>query len=198
MIYPKPFQELIAHFAKLPSIGPRLAERLVMHLFKQGISDRNSFGEAIMALNTLQTCTRCHNIAQEQECVICKDKNRNTKVICVVEDALDIIPIERTKIYNGLYHVLGGVMETRPKNQNTLTINALLNRVKNESPKEIILATNLTTEGDITALYLQQKISQYPNTTTTRLGRGMPTGSDIEYADETTLSAALMNRGNMK
>lgn len=180
----------------MPGIGPKMAERLVLFLFK-GEKDRcDDFSVALEHLKDLQNCSLCFNIAQGDHCLICLDKNRDTSKICVVEEALDIIPIERTKSFTGLYHVLGGTLETNKANGSDITIPQLLARISDTSVSEVVIATNLTTEGDVTALYLKRKIDPL-NIKVTRLARGLATGSDIEYADDMTLKSALTNRANM-
>ncbi|PJA87097.1 MAG: recombination protein RecR [Candidatus Moranbacteria bacterium CG_4_9_14_3_um_filter_42_9] len=191
-MYPKSFKKLIDHFASLPSVGPKMAERLVLFLFKQDSAKLKDFSESLADLKNLHTCQKCFNIAEGTLCEICKNKQREQKTICVVEDPLDIISIEKTGIYKGLYHVLGGVVLFGNGNQD-LKIKELLKRVEEEKVEEIILAVNPTTEGDATALYLKSKLKDF-NVKITRLARGLSTGGDIEYADEITLSSALTNR----
>lgn len=194
MSYPKPFQKLIDNFSSLPSVGPKMAERLVLYLFKQDKEKINGFAENLQAIKELKICQKCFNISEGDICAICEDSGRDQKTICVVEEPLDIISIERTKKYSGLYHVLGGTMETSSSKENPdLKISQLMERIKKEGTQEVILAMNPTTEGDLTALYLKRKI-QPLGIKLTRLGRGLSTGGDIEYADETTLSEALTNR----
>lgn len=194
MSYPKPFQKLIDNFSALPSVGPKMAERLVLYLFKQDKEKISEFAENLQAIKELKICQRCFNISEGNLCEICQDSGRDPKTICVVEEPLDVISIERTKKYGGLYHVLGGTMETGNDKKNPdLKISQLLERIKKERTQEVILAMNPTTEGDLTALYLKRKI-QPLKIKLTRLGRGLSTGGDIEYADETTLSEALTNR----
>jgi recombination protein RecR len=192
MLYPKSFQKLIENFSSLPSVGPKMAERLVLHLFKQSREKVQEFSENLENIQHLKSCRRCFNIAEEELCEICKNKNRNPKTICVVEEPLDIISIEKTKVYSGLYHVLGGMIYSDEKSAE-LKIPELLTRVKNEKIEEVIIATNPTTEGDATAFYLKKKL-QPLGVKISRLARGMATGGDIEYADEITLSSALTNR----
>jgi len=172
-----------------------MAERLVLFLFKQDSAKLKDFSESLADLKNLHTCQKCFNIAEGTLCEICKNKQREQKTICVVEDPLDIISIEKTGIYKGLYHVLGGVVLFGNGNQD-LKIKELLKRVEEEKVEEIILAVNPTTEGDATALYLKSKLKDF-NVKITRLARGLSTGGDIEYADEITLSSALTNRREM-
>ncbi len=195
-MYPKTFQKLINNFSQLPSIGPRLAERLVLHLFKQKKEIIDDFAKNLLALKNLKSCQRCYNLAETKYCEICNNNNRNQKIICVVEDPLDIIALEKTKKYQGLYHVLGGTIENEEKIK-YLNVNQLIHRIKKEQTEELIIATNPTTEGDLTAFYLKEKLKSYP-IKITRLARGLSTGGDIEYADEITLSSALINRQKIK
>jgi recombination protein RecR len=191
-MYPKAFQKLIRNLSSLPSIGPKMAERLVLFLFKQDREKIKEFAENLLEIKNLSICKRCFNIAEGELCEFCKDTKRDQHSICVVEEPLDIISIERTKAYLGLYHVLGGVIQVGNGGED-LKIPQLIDRIENEHTTEVILATNPTTEGDATALYLKRKI-QPLNVKVTRLGRGLSTGADLEYADELTLSEALTNR----
>lgn len=192
-MFPKPFRKLIDNFSSLPSIGPKMAERLVLHLFKQDKNKIEEFAENLKNLKNLKICRRCFNIAEGELCEICRNKNRDQKTICVVEEPLDIISIERTGIYKGLYHVLGGVIFSSAKEKTELKIPELLSRIKKEKISEVIIATNPTTEGDATVLYLKRKLLPL-KVKISRLARGLATGGDIEYADEQTLSEALTNR----
>lgn len=195
IVYPKIFQKLIENFSALPSVGPKMAERLVLFLFKQDEDKILEFAKNLTQLKNLQHCKKCFNISEGEMCGICTNRNRPHTTICVVEDSLDIISIERTGLYRGVYHVLGGSLDTNTEN-NELKIPELLKRVKEEKPEEIIIATNPTTEGDLTSLYLKRKLQDF-DIKITRLGRGLSTGGDIEYADEITLSSALTNREKM-
>lgn len=172
-----------------------MAERLVLFLFKQDIEKIKDFAENLLEIKNMQICRRCFNIAESEYCEYCKDPKRITTIICVVEEPLDIISIEKTKLYNGLYHILGGVIDIGEGAD--LKISELLSRITNEKIKEVILATNPTTEGDATALYLKRKLQNFNGLKITRLGRGLSTGADIEYADERTISEALTNRKEM-
>lgn len=193
-MYPKSFKKLIDYFAALPGIGPKMAERLVLYLFKEDQEKLAGFAESLSDFKlSLKTCKTCGNISEDDLCHICKDQKRERKIVCVVEDALDVIAIERTKKYNGLYHVLGGVLDPVKTNQNNLRISDLEKRIEKEGIEEFILATNPTTEGDATALYIARLLKP-KEVKVTRLARGLSTGSDIEYADELTLSSAIMNR----
>ncbi len=192
-MFPKSFQKLINHFASLPSIGPRLAERLVLHLWKYDQKKLNDFSETLRDLKKkIGFCKQCFNISENGLCSICADKKRNRQIICVVEEPLDIIAFEKTRKFNGLYHVLGGTINSRAEN-GELKIKELLARLKNGGAEEVIIATNPTTEGEATALYLARLIRPL-RVKATRLARGLPTGGDIEYADEATLTGAIEGR----
>jgi len=194
-MYPKSFQKLIDYFAALPSVGPKMAERLVLYLFKQDKMSLNDFGETLAKLKVnLRACSQCGNISEGDLCEICRDTKRDQKKICVVEEPLDIIAIEKTKKYAGLYHVLGGTLSGLKNNSSSqLHLKELENRIKNEGTEEVILALNPTTEGDATALYVARHLKPL-EVGITRLARGLSTGGDIEYADELTLSSAILNR----
>jgi recombination protein RecR len=196
-MFPKSFQKLIDHFAALPSVGPKMAERLVLHLFKQDQEKLNDFSEMLKDLKTkISFCTQCFNISENGLCAICQDKKRDISIICVVEDPLDVISIEKTRQMRGLYHVLGGTINAPADKNNQLKIRELIARLKKEKIAEVIIATNPTTEGEATALYLARLIKPL-NIKTTRLARGLPTGGDIEYADEVTLRGAIEGRKEM-
>lgn len=194
-MYPKTFQKLIRHFSSLPSVGPKMAERLVLFLFKQEREKIEEFSKDLAAIKDIQTCQRCFNVAENELCEICRNPKRDHHSLCVVEEPLDILSIERTRVFNGVYHVLGGVIDSG-ENNTELTISQLLSRIPQEEIKEVIIATNPTTEGDATAFYLKRKLKDF-SVKVSRLGRGMSTGGDIEYADEMTLSSALTNRQEM-
>lgn len=194
-MYPKSFQKLIDYFAALPSVGPKMAERLVLHLFKQDKISLKDFGETLSNLKiNLRNCSKCGNISEEDLCGICRDTKRDRVKICVVEEPLDIVAIERTKKYAGLYHVLGGNLSgLKSSNSSELRLNELEKRIKEEKIEEVILAMNPTTEGDATSLYVARALKPF-DIKITRLARGLSTGGDIEYADELTLSSAIINR----
>jgi recombination protein RecR len=191
-MYPKAFQKLIKNLSSLPSVGPKMAERLVLFLFKQDIEKIQDFAENLLEIKNMKICHKCFNIAEGDLCEYCKDSKRDQHSICVVEEPLDIISLERTKAYQGLYHVLGGTLQVGDAGEN-LKISQLLDRVKQEKTTEVVLAMNPTTEGDTTALYLKRKL-QPLNVKVTQLGRGLTTGGDIEYIDEHTLVSAIANR----
>lgn len=195
-MYPPSFKKLIEHFASLPSVGPKMAERLTLHLFKRPQEELNDFAESLRAITGLRTCSRCFHIAEDTLCNICADSRRDPSLLCVVEEPMDVIALERTNRYRGRYFVLGGTLDVSPKKSSaapSLHIDEFLARVESEPIVEVILAMNPTTEGDLTSLYLERKLATH-SIKITRLGRGLATGGDIEYADEFTLASALTHR----
>ncbi len=192
-MFPKSFQKLIDHFSSLPSVGPKLAERLVLYLWKQDKAKIEAFAESLKDIKTkVGFCEACFNIAENGLCAVCADKSRDKSTLCVVEEPLDIISMEKTKLMRGLYHVLGGTLSASPKSKD-LKIKELLARAKKPEIVEIIIATNPTSIGEATALYIARLLKP-SNKKVTRLARGLPTGGDIEYADEATLSGAIEGR----
>lgn len=196
-MFPKSFQKLIDHFSSLPSVGPKMAERLVLYLFKQEQEKLDDFSQIVRDLKkNIHYCTQCFNISENGLCAICADKKRDQTTICVVEEPLDIIALEKTRRMRGLYHALGGTINAPADKNNPLKIHELLARLKKNNIAEVIIATNPTTEGEATALYLARLIKPL-NIKTTRLARGLPTGGDIEYADEATLRGSIEGRRKM-
>lgn len=198
MKYPQAVQNLIEQLSSLPSVGPKTAERYVFYLLKQREDKIKSLAEAIYDLpKNITTCRSCHSWAETNPCPICADKNRQEEVICVVENSQDLAAIEATKQYTGKYFVLGGLIDTIHNIQpSDLNIGRLADRVKNGLIKEIILALNFTMEGETTSLYLTRLFKDHLKIT--RLARGLPSGSDLEYADELTLGSALKYRHEIK
>ena len=195
-------RKLIESFERLPGIGPKTAERLVFYLLHTPQHYLEDFAMSLANLkkNTKQ-CAICHNVSDHDPCPVCTDKGRLHTQICVVEHPLDILAVERGGFYSGVYHVLHGAID--PLNNilpEQLFIASLISRLKNSPVKEIILATNPTVEGEATAMYIQQLVAKSlpaggPKTIEiTRLGRGLPTGADIEYADSQTLARAFEGR----
>lgn len=205
MNLPKPAENLIRQMSRLPGIGPKFAERLVFFLAAEPKQSIAALSAALSDFSKkIRSCSDCGNISEEIICPICQDPRRDRTKICVIENASDIFAIEKTGQYKGLYHILGGVISPHrdlvPEN---LKINQLIKRIsaakeKNAGKKieEIIIATNPNTEGDATALYLA-KILSPRKIKITRLARGLPTGGELEYADETTLTNAIMGRRNI-
>lgn len=196
-ILPQSVQNLIDEFSRLPGIGPKSAQRLAFYLLR-GTKERvNILGEAVLNIKeNIKICSICSNLAEEDPCVICSDSKRNNTQIMVVEEPLDIIAFESTGKFEGKYHVLhGAISPVEGIGPDDLYIKQLLDRIHLGGINEIILATNINVEGEATAMYLQ-KIIQPLDIKVTRIARGLPVGSDIEYADAITLSRALEGRGD--
>jgi recombination protein RecR len=191
----EPLLIAIEELSKLPGIGRKTAQRLAMHILKNDQDSVDKFLKAIADLKTkLFFCKRCFNITEDDLCEICKSVKRDTTKICVVEEASDVIAIEKTNEYNGLYHVLGGVLSPLAGiSAHDLKIKELLSRFENENISEIILAINPDTEGETTSLYLARLIKPL-NIKVTRIARGIPIGGDLEFADEATIGRAMLNR----
>lgn len=183
--------------AKLPGIGPRMAQRLTFALLKRDPKDNQALIKTLESLSQdVLRCSQCGFYAQSDPCTLCQGQGRDTHTLCVVEQPQDLMAIERTGKFNGMYHVLGGALSPIDGiGPDELGIPKLINRIKN-SITEVILATNPTMEGDATAHYLQSVIKPM-NVRITRIARGLPSGSDLEYADETTLSMALTSRSEI-
>ncbi len=199
MNYPsKLVEEAVNEIAKLPSIGKKTALRLVLHLLKQEEAFTQSLTQALTKLRTeTNYCIECHNISDTTICNICANKLRDRSLVCVVEDMRDVIAIENTHQYNGLYHVLGGVISPiEGISPNELNIDSLIQRVSQHTEiKEIILAISATMEGDTTAFYITKKLQPFHVKVTT-LARGVPVGSELEYTDEVTLGRSILSRVN--
>ncbi len=194
----EPIARLIEELNKLPGIGPKSAQRLTYHLLRAPKEEVEALAEAIRAIKErLTLCSTCLNITDSDPCVTCRDEKRDRTKICVVEEPIDILPLERTKKYNGLYHVLHGVIApTEGIGPEELRIKELLSRLNGGVVTEVILATNPNLEGEATAMYLQRLIAPL-GIRITRLARGLPYGGDLEYADDVTLSRALEGRQEM-
>jgi recombination protein RecR len=194
----KPISRLIEELNKLPGIGPKTAQRLAYHLLQASPEETLDLADAIVSIKeNLRLCSICLNITDSDPCGICSDESRDNTKICVVEEPIDIMPLERTKKYHGLYHVLHGVISPgdgiKPED---LRIRELLDRVGGASITEVILATNPNVEGEATSMYIQRLISPL-GIRVTRLARGLPFGGDLEYADDVTISRALEGRQEM-
>jgi recombination protein RecR len=194
-MFPNCIQNLINEFSKLPGIGPKAAERIVFYLLEKPKKEVKTFIQAMIEVKTkTKICKQCFNVSEDELCRICSDLKRDKTIICVVENALDIIPLEKTGQFKGLYHILDGKIEpSKGITPEKLHIKELMSRLKKEKIKEVIIATNPTTEGETTALYLVRLLKPL-DIKITRIGRGLPTGASLEYADETTLSSALIGR----
>lgn len=188
-------ENAVAAFSKLPGIGKKTALRLVLHVLKQDEDWVNSFTSSIYNLKTkVKFCSRCHNISDAVLCSICSNTMRKQNIICVVENIKDVIAIESTQQFNGVYHVLGGLISPLDGiGPEALTIESLIQRIKSENPEEIIFALNATILGDTTIYYIQKKLE---NTTCkiTTIARGVSFGGELEYADELTLAKSFANR----
>ena len=194
MKYPRAIQSLIEKLSELPSVGPKTAERYVFYLLKQPAVKLKSLSLALSELqDQTTTCHLCRAISESDPCPICADANRRADVLCVVENTQDLWAIEATHQFDGRYFVLGGLINTiRDVKPDDLNIALLAKRIQSEKISEIILALNFTLEGETTALYLSKILKDHLKIT--RLAKGLPSGSDLEYADELTLSSALKNR----
>jgi recombination protein RecR len=200
MILPTPIQNLIDAFSRLPGIGPKTASRLTFFLLNAPQEVAEELSEALKDLkaNTVD-CPICYNVtsAGRTECEICASSERDPDIVCVVEEPLDVLALERTGGFTGRYHVLRGVLSPiEGVGPEDLTMQELIGRVKAGGIRELILATNPSMEGDATAMYIQQQIN-IPGVKVTRLARGLPIGGDLEYADQTTLLRALLGRQEM-
>ncbi len=195
MYYPKNLKQLIHHFDSLPGIGPKSAERLAFHLLKRPQAEITEFAQALLNLNSgIQYCPKCHNLSEKIPCFICQDPNRIQSQLCVVTKPQDLIAIERTKDYKGLYHVLWGTLSAiEGITPDQIKIKELLKRIETQKITELILALNTDIEGESTVLYLKDLLRTYP-IRISRLAKGLPMGSEVEYADEITLSSALEGR----
>lgn len=198
MRIPKPIQALIESFHKLPGIGPKTAQRLTYYLLHVPQTELEEFADALSSLKKETVlCKICKNVSEKDPCPICADGNREESVIMVVEQPLDILAIERTSKYKGLYHVLHGAISPLDNiGPDEIYIDSLIDRLTNGKPvSEVIIATNPTMEGDATAMFLSKKLkAKSQKLRVTRLGMGIPTGADLEYADEATLKQAIEGR----
>ncbi len=194
-LLPSVVQSTIDQFAKLPGVGPRSAERLTFFVLRDSNNVAQSLGEALLALEgNLIYCQECHNLSEDSLCQICSNDRRDSSLLAIVEEPLDVVAIENTGHFNGLYHVLGGAISPLDGiGPNKLHIDDLISRIESRGVKEIILATNPSTEGEATAMYIKRLLSESP-VEVSRLARGLPVGGDLEYADQVTLGRALTGR----
>ena len=193
--YARPVERLITELSKLPSIGPKSAQRIAFHIIRGRKDDALGLAEALKEVKErIKPCRRCFNLTEAEECEICSDARRDRSAICVVEDPYDIGPIERTNEYRGLYHVLGGALSPldgiEPED---LRIAELVERIEKEGTKEIVIATNPNTTGEATAMFIAEEVRDLP-VRVTALASGLPVGGDLEYADEITLGRAFAGR----
>jgi recombination protein RecR len=195
---PEPVARLIEEFSRLPGIGPKSASRLTFYLLRHSREQAEGLANAIVDLKErIILCSVCYNVTEHDPCPVCTNPNRERAKVCVVEEPLDVLALERTGIYKGLYHVLHGTINPiEGITADKLKINELLRRVKLGDIDEVILATNPNMEGEATSMYLQRQLVPL-GVRVTRLARGLPIGGDLEYADEVTLARALEGRREM-
>jgi recombination protein RecR len=197
-VTPEPVTRLIEAFAQLPGIGPKTASRLTFYLLRRPAEQAETLADALRDLKgKIVFCSTCFNITETSPCAICQDQSRDRSIVCVVEEPLDVLAIDRTGGYQGLYHVLhGAISPVEGIGPDELRINELIRRLKEQPVREVLLATNPNLEGEATAMYLARLI-QPLGLHVTRLARGLPVGGDLEYADAVTLSRALEGRREM-
>ncbi len=198
-MYSKEIQNLINEFSQFPGIGPKTAQRFVFYLLRKDSRGREKFIIDLKKLNNIFSCSVCGNFSDKKICFICQDKNRLTSKIIIVAEPQDLIAIERTGEYKGLYHILGGLIDTvRDFGPEKLKIGDLFKRLSSSQIKEVIFALNSTIEGESTVLYIVNKIKKdeilSQSIKVTKIARGLPLGAEIEYADEVTLGEALKDR----
>jgi len=195
LFYPEPIAKLIDSFSRLPGIGPKTAARLAFHVLRMKEEDTIDFAKALVNVKRQLTyCSVCCNITDADPCRICSDKTRDVSVICVVQEPKDLVAMERTREFGGLYHVLHGAISPMDGiGPDDIKIAELLRRLSDERVQELILATNPNIEGEATAMYLSRLVKPF-GIKVTRIAHGLPVGGDLEYADEVTLSKALEGR----
>ncbi|MCT1448443.1 recombination mediator RecR [Brevibacterium casei] len=194
-VYEGALQDLVEEFGKLPGIGPKSAQRLAFHILQADSGDVNALAQALSNVKKrVRFCEICGNVSEEAECTVCQDPRRDRTMICVVEEPKDVVAIERTREYRGLYHVLGGAIDPMAGvGPDNLRIKELMPRLQNGEVTEIVIATDPNLEGEATATYLVRLLSTL-GVTVTRLASGLPVGGDLEYADEVTLGRAFSGR----
>jgi recombination protein RecR len=194
-IVPKSVERLIEELGRLPGVGPRTAERLAFFILRNDPSRASSLGAAVDSLHAgVRSCRICFNFAEGNECEVCSSAQREHNIIAVVEEPFDVVAIEKTGLYQGLYHVLGGVISPMDGiGPDQLQIDSLVRRIEKDGIEEIILATNPSLEGESTAMYIRHQL-EATGVKLTRLARGLPVGGDLEYADQVTLGRALQGR----
>ncbi len=195
MEYTKPLAQLIEFFQKFPGIGPKSAQRMALHLLKMPLSDVERFSQIMVcAKQNIHYCSKCFNMSVSDPCEICEDDRRDKSIICVVAETKDLIAIEKTREYKGLYHVLQGTLSPLDGiGVEDIRIKELLNRVTDENINEVILALGPSVEGEATSLYISKLLKPF-NIKISRIAFGLPIGSDIEFADEITLAKAIEGR----
>ncbi|UCB53649.1 MAG: recombination protein RecR [Candidatus Zixiibacteriota bacterium] len=188
-------EKLIEEFSRFPGIGKKTAQRMAFFVLKQRDEESEALAQAILEVKSkVRYCSVCFNITEDDPCAICKDVKKDRSTICVVEEVNDVVALEKTNQYRGLYHVLGGVLSPLDgMGPEDLKVKELLSRLKDKQINEVILATNPSAEGEATAIYLSKLIKPL-SVKVTRIARGLPAGGDLEYADQTTLANALEGR----
>jgi recombination protein RecR len=191
----KLIEEAVNEFSKLPGVGKRTALRFVLHLMKQNTADVNQFGNAFIKLrNDLRYCEKCHNVSDKPLCDVCSNPHRDQSTVCVVEDIRDVMAIENTQQYRGVYHVLGGIISPMDGiGPSDLTIESLVNKAATGEIKEVIMALSTTMEGDTTNFYIYKRLKDFGIPMST-IARGIAIGDELEYADEITLGRSIINR----
>ncbi|ACS98826.1 recombination mediator RecR [Paenibacillus sp. JDR-2] len=199
MFYPEPIAKLIDAFTRLPGVGPKTAARLAFHVLRMKEDDVIDFAKALVSVKrNLTYCSVCCNITDTDPCRICQDKTRDNSVICVVQESKDLVAMERTKEFQGFYHVLqGAISPIEGIGPDQIKIAELLRRLSDERVQELILATNPNIEGEATAMYISRLVKPF-GIRVTRIAHGLPVGGDLEYADEVTLSKALEGRRELR
>ena len=195
--YPsKLLENAVSQFSRLPGIGRKTALRLVLHLLRQEDEDVEQLASALITMKReIHHCRVCHNISDQDTCAVCSDPRRDSRTVCVVENIQDVMAIENTQQYNGLYHVLGGVISPMDGiGPSDLEINSLVERVGQGNVDEVILALSPTMEGDTTNFYIFRKLAPYGQLKITVIARGISVGDELEYADEVTLGRSILNR----
>jgi recombination protein RecR len=191
----KLIEEAVNEFSKLPGVGKRTALRFVLHLMKQNQTEVSQFGNSFIKLrNELRYCENCHNAADKPLCNVCQNPNRDPSTVCVVEDIRDVMAIENTQQYRGIYHVLGGIISPMDGiGPADLTIESLVTKAGKGEVKEVIMALSTTMEGDTTNFYIYKRLKEY-NLTISTIARGISIGDELAYADEVTLGRSIVNR----
>jgi len=198
--YTQAIQNLMNQFARLPGIGMRSAERIAFHLLKQSPDEAFALADAIRDVKTrIKHCSVCYNLTESDPCNICADPARDQSVVCIVEQPKDLLALEGAGLYKGVYHVLlGAIRPLEDIDAADLTIDALMQRLEGGAIRELIMGTNPTVEGDGTALFIQNEVhARFPDVAVTRLARGLPAGSNIEYANRNILADAISGRQKM-
>ncbi len=194
--YARPLQRVIEQLQRLPGIGPKSAQRLAFHILRCGPQSARELGEAISALpDAIGRCSICHNYTEKDICEVCSDPRRDSSVLCVVGEVSDLMALERSGEYRGLYHVLGGLLSPlEGVGPGDLTTAGLLQRLEEGGVTEVILATSPSVEGDATAEHLRQLLLRYEGLTVSRIALGLPVGADLDYQDQVTVARALSGR----